>query len=414
MNHEVPRKTSSAVARRRAEVVSRFASLARPTREEADAAAAELGISRARMHMLAEAWRTHGRLSMRMGALKNDPAARDRAIAAAEGALDLTAFREDARPELERRIRTIARYLRTGSKDRETSHAHAREYGAPYATFRHAVTAWLISPEPTSLPSVKSMRSSGLELKKIHPDVETFIADAIRESGVRATTPDITRKVARRCRAAGLRAPSTGTILDRLLSARVESKSKTADETVCLDRVHVREDAGSTRGCRYTLTLLFGSSSGTVVGHHLDAAGPSARTDAMAIARHLLDARADAVPLPLEMDIPPGSSWDALVATLDKAGADTWIGHDRALRSARLARASLGVLLGRLRYRRIGPATTETGDGIRSVPEAVREMVEQEIRRHNAERPTPTIVIGTRLARDEVADQLDLLFNPSR
>jgi len=373
---------------RRADIIRRYVGLARPTEADAERAAASLGLTVRRLHMLALSWRTHGTTSMRLGELRHDARARDEAVAAAEGPLELDAIREAHRVEVARRVRVIGRYLRTGTSDRATADVFAAEYGTGYNTFRRAVTAWMISRDPAKLPGVAALSAAPKRTRSLDPGIEAMLADAIADLGPDATGTAIQRRLVQLCNAAGLERPSLSVVYDRLLKARSGADRRKVDLAICIDHVAVEPMAEGDASGPVTLTLLFGASSGTVYEHRLDVEPPSALSAAIVTEHYLRRGGRGGGAALLEIEAPPGDEWDALLGLLEDAGVAMETSAPRSLRSSKLAFATFGNRLGELGLQRINARMLRGWNRTGRICPHLRRTVSDAVARHNGDQPT--------------------------
>jgi hypothetical protein len=391
----------------RARVLRRYVALPKPTAEDAKQAARSIGVSVARLEVLARALRTLGRSSITLRRLKRDGRAVEDAIAASEGDLDLSGIRQRHRVEVERRVRIIGRYLRDGRNDRTTKEGYADEFGAGFENFQTAVTAWIVSRDPAKLPGTLRMTTGPTRLQTIDPAVDDAIAQAIEELGTDASPTALGRRVLAACHDMGLKPPTPYVVKDRLLAARSRPSGR-RDATLCLDRVAVRLDARTVADRTLVLTMLFGSSSGTIFEHELTTAAPSAAIDAQVLVRSLR--AADTGAGILEIDGPDETDWNALFAILRDDGVEVWTSTPRSLLSSRLARATFGARIDRLKFKRIDSRVLPRLRPAEAVSHEDREAVAAAIRRHNEGRLGRPMTLQPSGDADALAERLASAF----
>lgn len=371
-------------AAKRAAIIREYASIDGPSAAQTETASAKLGISTSRLHQLVRAWVAHGQTSMATGTLDEQERLVGAAIAATEGDLDMSGVPEIRRAEIERRIRLIGRYLRTGSRDRVTTQGFVEEYGSTYNTFRSALNVWLLSRTPALMPGAAVTAPGRRKGPVIDKEGEAAVRQVADELGRTAGLTAVHRRVAEICNAEGLKRPSAPTVYRWLMAIRNEPMEGGRDDAVCLDRVSIESDAAGEHREPLTLTLLFGSTSGRILAHLVDEAPPSPASDARVIA-DLLASGGEGACITIEGGMPPGSGWDDLIEVLRCSGVSLWYPETRSLASGTLALKTFGNRIGGIRIKRLRRDASRPPSAPETM-EVMRNRVESAVAAHNADR----------------------------
>lgn len=139
-------------ARRRARVLDRYNSIERPTAEDDEAAAAELGLSVGRTTRLAASWRRFRKETLLVGqiaALASEGRAPRDAIMAET--IDLDGVRPDRRVEILRRIRIMQEHISAIERGEEDTVGAAERIGISKVRFQDLLRTWMLHAKAETL-----------------------------------------------------------------------------------------------------------------------------------------------------------------------------------------------------------------------------------------------------------------------
>lgn len=337
---------------RRADVVRRYCLLTRPSLDDDERFALELGLGRDSLYRLAAAWRRHGRSELLQGArprVRSDAVAA--AIKAAEGDLDMSGVSPARRSETERRIAVIHDYLRIPQPTKDDGLRAARAFGVQHSRFRRIVKSWLLHRSPAAIPgAVIAQRRADRSAPRVSKETEQSIMQAIGRLGVAATSSAIHSLASELCAQNGWMLPTRTTTYHRLQQARGELALE--DEAVVIDHVAVSLAVVGTDGPQLpVLSLAFHIPTRHIIAHRLSLTGPTADSTMDLVDELLVLQDLSAPSVPLRLRAPPGMDWTRLLDRLGGVVEKLEPGRGRALAAGRLAASALGDRLGGLRFR---------------------------------------------------------------
>jgi hypothetical protein len=133
--------------------------------------------------------------------------------------LDLSGVDPLRRAEVLRRIGVLDRYLGLSDPIATDAASHADEIGIGVQQFYRLARIWRIHRDPGLVGAGKR---GGRRTRRggVASEAATIVADVIRETGAQASQSIILERVAERCEAAGVKAPSRGAVWTYVMDAR--------------------------------------------------------------------------------------------------------------------------------------------------------------------------------------------------
>jgi hypothetical protein len=217
--------------------------------------------------------------------------------------LDLSGVDPLRRTEVLRRIAVLDRYLELNAPVAADAASHAAEIGVGIQQFYRLAKVWRIHHDPALVGAGKRggrrTRRGGVE-----PEVATIVAGVIDEIGAQAPQSAILGRVAERCEAAGVRAPSRGAVWTYVMDARSKGAIRIEGSArIAVGRVWAKlpvEHAGRTVFPEVTVALLLPER--LVIGCDISCDPDRPARSSLALARGFAKAKGDLVALDVLVD----------------------------------------------------------------------------------------------------------------